>query len=307
MKPVKIVAAGYQVPASVHNRAMRVLEAELARRLPGEVEFDFTDNVMDQGKAAGDLLTMVEDGTLTLCYQSTTRMPARVPEFALLDLPFLFADRAGAYAVLDGAFGTHLRERLEAMSPFRILGYWDNGFRHLTNRVRPIHAPADCAGLRIRTQFSETHQAAFRQLGAEPVAIDVRDLVASLEAGVVDAQDNALTNIYNFEIYRHHPYVTLTAHVFGTSAVYANAERLAELGPRIEGELRQAVAVATSAQREFAAAEDAVALAHLEAAGTQVVRLTAGEHEAFVQAVAPVAEAQRAEFGDELFRMATGR
>ena len=250
---------------------------------------------------------MVEDGTLTLCYQSTTRMNAHIPEFAMLDLPFLFQDRADAYATLDGPFGDHLRGRLEAATPYRILGWWDNGFRHLTNRVHTIRTPRDCAGLRIRTQFSETHQAAFRRLGMEPVAIDVRDLVTSLAAGAVDAQDNALTNVVNFEIYKHHPYVTLSAHVFGTSAVYANADRLAELGPEVAAVLRDAVTQATAAQRAFAAAEDAIAMAKLEAEGVEITRLTPAEHATFVEAVAPVLDAQRAQFGDDLFRLATGR
>jgi tripartite ATP-independent transporter DctP family solute receptor len=306
MPPTRIVAAGYQVAASVHNRAMRVLEADLAKRLP-EVEFDFTDSILDQGKTAGDLIKSVEDGTLTLCYQSTTRMPAHVPEFAILDLPFLFQDRATAYATLDGAFGDHLRERLEAVTPLRVLGWWDNGFRHLTNRLRPLRTPEDCVGLRIRTQFSETHQAAFRCLGMEPKAIDISELIASLEAQLVDAHDNALTNVVNFGIYRYHPYVTLSAHVFGVSAIYANADRLAELGPEVEAALRESAKVATRAQREFAAAEDAVALAKLLEEGVTVTELTGAEHAAFAQAVAPVFDAQRAQFGDEMFRLATGR
>jgi tripartite ATP-independent transporter DctP family solute receptor len=306
MPPVKIAAAGYQVAASVHNRAMRVLQADLAKRLP-DIEFDFTDSILDQGKTAGDLIKGVEDGTLTMCYQSTTRMPAHVPEFAILDLPFLFQDRATAYATLDGPFGDHLRTRLEAVTPLRVLGWWDNGFRHLTNRLRPVRTPEDCEGLRIRTQFSETHQAAFRLLKMEPQAIDISQLIASLEAQVVDAHDNALTNIVNFEIYRFHSYVTLSAHVFGVSAIYANADRLTELGPDVEAALRESAKVATRAQREFAAAEDAVALAKLLEVGVSVTELTPAEHHAFTDAVAPLFDQQRAQFGAEMFRLATGR
>ncbi len=306
VEPIVIKAAGYQVPASVHNRAMRVLERELVARLGDRIRFDFVDSVLDHGQTAGDLYSMVEDGRLTLVYQSTTRLAARIPEFALLDLPFMFRERSTVYGVLDGAFGTYLQRQVEATTPFRILGYWDNGFRHLSNRMHPIAAPADCAGLRIRTQFSEVHQRAFRLLGFEPMAIDVSQLTASLESVTVDAQDNALTNIFNFDIYRNHPYVTLSAHTFGTSAVIANAERLAALGPEVEGALRDAVRVATTAQRELAAAEDAAMLARLTDTGVTITRLTEAERAAFLGAVAPLIDEERERFGTERFAQARG-
>ncbi|MEX2445916.1 MAG: TRAP transporter substrate-binding protein [Dehalococcoidia bacterium] len=304
---VVIHAAGYQVPASVHNRAMRVIEAELAARVGDRVRFEFTDSVLDLGKTAGDLFKMVESGELTLCYQSTTRLAQRIPEFGMLDLPFVFRERQDAYAVLEGPFGDFLRDRIESTSVFRILGWWDNGYRHLTNRARTIRTPEDCAGLTIRTQFSETAQQAFRLMGFEPVAIDIRDLPAALEAGTVDAQDNALTNIYNFEIYRKHPYITLSGHAFGTSVVLANADRLAALDEDVREALTDAVRIATETQHGFAAAEDATIIERLAGTDAEVTTLTAGQHEAFVDAVSPLIDADRERFGADLFAQATGR
>ena len=303
---IEIRAGGYQPPTSVHNRAMHVLQAEVAARLGDVASFAFTENVMEQGHNAADLLSMTESGELTFCYFSTSYLAARVPEFGLLDLPFVFRERAHAYAVLDGALGSHLRERLEAETGYRLLGLWDNGFRHITNRVRPIRVPEDCAGLRIRTLLSEAHQRAFSLMGFEPVPLDVKDLLAAVAAGTIDAQDNALTNVYNFEIYKAHRYITLSGHFFGAAALLAHAATFDAWSRTVQKEVRAAAAGATRAQREYAAAEDAAVLDRLEDTDTEVLALTDAEREAFAAVVGPMLEEQRRRFGEELFRLAVG-
>ena len=151
MAPVTIRFGGYQPPASVHSRGAKVL----GEALGDAVEFQMEPNVIDQGRNAADLLTMVESGELNMCYFSSSYLADWVPEFALLDLPFVITERDQAYGVLDGELGALLADKLAAASGFRLLGFWDNGFRHFSNRVRPIRTPEDCAGLRIRTLFSE--------------------------------------------------------------------------------------------------------------------------------------------------------
>ena len=205
---------GYQPPESVHSRAAAAFGEAVRSRLGGAVPFDLEGNVMDAGRNAADLLGMVESGEKTMCYFSSSYLAGRVPEFALLDLPFAVDDRAAAYAALDGALGALLAERLETSSSYRLLGFWDNGFRHLSNRVRPLRMPEDCAGLVIRTLFSDLHRDTFRHLGFRTRALDVKDLLEAIRAGTVDAQDNSLTNMWNFRICDRHPHVTLTGHFF---------------------------------------------------------------------------------------------
>ena len=158
-----------------------------------------------------------------MCYFATSYLAHRVPELAVLDLPFLLDHRERAYALLDGALGAHLAERVEAATGYRVLGYWDNGFRHLTNRVRPLRTPADCRGLRTRSMPSELHQAVFAQLGFAPVVLDVKDFLAALRDGTVDAQDNSLTNVSIFEIHRHHRHLTLSGHFYGAAFLLCHA------------------------------------------------------------------------------------
>jgi TRAP-type C4-dicarboxylate transport system substrate-binding protein len=187
-----------------------------------------------------------------MCYLSTNYLADRVPELALLDLPFVFDCRERAYGLLDGALGALLADRLEASTGYRLLGYWDNGFRHLTNRVRRIRTPTDCRGLRMRTLPSELHQAVFRLLGFEPVALDIKDLLAALRAGTIDAQDNSLTNVRNFEIHRHHRHVTLSSHFFGVAGLLCRAATYRAWPRDVQQAVREAAQEAGSGEIRIA-------------------------------------------------------
>jgi C4-dicarboxylate-binding protein DctP len=298
--PVTIRFGGYQPPASVHSQGAAVLGQGLAARLGGAVRFELIGDVVAAGRPAGDLLGLVERGELSMCYFSSSYLAGRVPELELLDLPFAFDRRERAHALLDGPLGALLAERVAAATGYRVLGWWDNGFRHLTNRVRPIRTPADCRGLRLRTLVSDLHQAVFRRLGFEPVALDVKDLLAAVRAGTIDAQDNPLTNIYNFEIYRHHPHVTLSAHFLGVAALLCHRATHDGWPAGVRAAVAAAAGEATAAQRRLAAAEDVEVLARLEPAGTRVVRLTDAERDAFRSAVAPVVDGVRDRLGPRL-------
>ncbi len=296
--PITIAIGGYQPPRSVHSRAIGLLAANLRARLGEAVETVVEPNVVAGGRKAADLLDMVASGTLTLCYFSTSYLSKWVPAMALLDVPFLHTERAALFAALDGAAGAVLADRLAAAAGLRPLAYWDNGFRHLTNRVRPLRRPADCRGLRIRTLDSPVHQTVFRCLGFEPVVLDVKDLGPAVAAGTVDAQENPLTNIFNFGIHEHHRFVTLSGHVLGVAALLCNAAIDEGWPAAVRAAVRAAAADVTTAQRAMAAAEDAAVLESLGPV-TEITRLDAADLAAFRAAVAPVVEDLRRRHGDD--------
>jgi len=168
MNPIVIKFGGYQKPASINNAAARLFGEVLQARLGERVSFQLIGNVFDLGRPSGDLPVMVKNGELSLCYISSVRFTAPVPEFKLLELPFVVNDRQSVHRAFAGEFGDLCKRRMQDATAFRLLGLWDNGFRHLTNRVRPIRTPADCRGLRIRTQMSELHGEALRALRSSP-------------------------------------------------------------------------------------------------------------------------------------------
>ncbi|MGH6897810.1 MAG: TRAP transporter substrate-binding protein, partial [Geminicoccaceae bacterium] len=216
---------GYQSAASVHTRAIAVFARALEARLGDQVAVEITANVGELGHKAKGLLQLVADGALDMCYFSSSYLAGRVPALGALDLPFVVEERERLHAALDGALGRYLQAAIAEVTGYLALAFWDNGIRHLSNRARPIRGPGDCRGLRIRTQHNAFHQEVFRALGFEPLAIDPSELAAAVRDGRVDAQENPLTNLVNFGIYEHHPYITLSGHLFGVAPVLVNRER----------------------------------------------------------------------------------
>jgi TRAP-type C4-dicarboxylate transport system substrate-binding protein len=285
---ITITAGGYQPPASIHNVAARRFGERLTQRLGDRVAFELIPSVLDLGRPSAELPVMVESGELSLCYMSTVRFSADVPELQLLELPFLVRDRATIWRALDGELGALFTERMHATTPFRVLGLWDNGFRHLTNKIRPIRRPEDCRGLRIRTQGSALHGEVFKALGFEPMAIDIKRFVQEVAGDTIDAHDNPLTSIYVFGVHRHHRHVTLTGHFFGASFLLCNASHYRGWPADVRAAVDEAAREATALQRRLAATEDADVLAKLDPRENDVVQLTPAEHAAFVDAVRPV-------------------
>ncbi len=303
MKPVVIRLGGYQKPASIHTRACVRFGEVLQREAGDKVDFQFVPDVLALGHKSGDLPGMVESGELSMCYISSLRYAKWVPELALFDLPFQFPDRAAAYKVLDGKLGQSLRAKTAAQSPFQLLAYWDNGFRHFSNKVRPIRKPADCKGLRIRIQMSEVQAASLRLLGIEPILEDIKIFVEQIGGDRFDGQDNPLTNIVNFNMHKHHRYITLSGHVYGVACLMANGAQYASWPADVQRAVDTAATEATAFQRQLAAAEDEEMLKKLDPAENEVVKLTPIEHRAFVEAVKPVTDQYRKDFGGSFFAL----
>ena len=301
MNPILIKLGGYQKPASVHNQAATLFGKVLRQQLGNRIEFELIGDVLQLGRKSGDLLPMVEGGELSICYMSTVRFTPAVPEFRLLELPFVVTDRNVVNSALDADFGDFLKRRVRDTTPYRVLAFWDNGFRHFSNSVRPIRTPADCRGLRIRTQMSELHGEVFRALGFEPIATDVKDFVEQIASGKFQAQDNPLTNIYNFGIHRHHRYITLSGHFFGASALACNEALYQSWPEEVRSAVDAAAREATALQRRLAVAQDTQVLEQLDPNDNEVIRLTATEHAAFTAAVQPVLAKYRKKIDPRLF------
>ncbi len=300
MSSSELTFGGYQAPVSIHNRAAQHFGNSLKARMGSRVDFRLIGNVLEKGRLSGDLPAMVARGELDFCYISSVRFSKPVPEFKLLELPFVVRDRSAVVAALDGDLGRLLRERMHENTPFRVLGFWDNGFRHISS-VRPIRTPYDCWGLRIRTQFSDLHMETFRALDFEPVAVDVKEFVDQIASERFHAQDNPLTNIYNFGVHNYHRYITLTGHFFGASVFICSQKHYDEWSPQLQEAVEAAAQEATAVQHRLAAAEDAEILAKLDARTNEVIRLTDEQHALFVNKVKPVLEKYRGVLGGGLF------
>jgi TRAP-type transport system periplasmic protein len=276
---------GYQGETSILTRAIRRLAASLAA-IPGAGwQVDVTRDVTEQGARATDLLSMVEKGAMEICYFASGYLAGRVASLGAFDEPFPKLDRVRLFAELDAAPGARLAGDLARHTGYGLLGFWDNGLRHISNRLRPLHHPDDCRGLRIRTLDNVMYQRMLAAVGFTPVVIDVKDLVRAVEIGEVDAQENPLTNTVNFGLHRTHKHLSLTSHFHGVALLLANRAWFEGLAPAIQSAVLAAAADATAAQRQWAIDEDAVCLERLRREGVAIVPAEEIDFAAFRAAV----------------------
>jgi len=301
--PIRIRMAGYGPPSTGFSKALQFIGDRLAAAFGTRVAVDYVFNIMDHGHKAEDILTLVENGEMTLGYQSSSYLTDRVPELGFVDLPFLFADNTQARAAMDGALGEFLARKTEERIDYRILGWFENGFRHISNRLRPIHVPADLKDMKIRVLPSEIHRRTFELLGAVAMRMDLTEAIAMIKAGTLDAQENPLANTVTYGVHKFHKFHTLTSHFYISRPVFINRTAFDAWPQDLQRAMRAAVADAVAFQRELALEEHAQSRRIIEDAGCQIVELTAAEHAAFVDAVQPLLADARKMYGAEMFNL----
>jgi len=302
-EPVQIRFGGYGPPSTTHSRALQMIGDALEAEFGDAVDVKYVWNVMDLGYRSEDVLWLAESGVLTVVYQSTSYLTDRVPELGFVDLPFLFAGNDAARAAMDGALGDHLKARIEDRVNYRVLGFFENGFRHISNRLRPVRRPADLAGMRIRVLPSRIQARTFELLGATPLAIDLTEAIGGIKDGTIDAQENPLANTVTYGVHKFHRYHTLSNHFYISRGVFANRPAFEAMPTKMRNALERAVAAATVRQRELAVAEETIARQALEDEGCEIEELTGGEHALFADAVRPLHQEARSEFGAEMFAL----
>jgi len=259
---------------------------------------------MDFGYKAEEILWLVESGILTLGYQSSSYLTDRVPELSLVDLPFLFADNARARGAMDGALGRRLVQAVESKANFRILGWYENGFRHISNRVRTVRTPADLRGMAIRVLPSQIQKRTFDLLGAKPMIMDLTDAIRMIKAGEIDAQENPLTNTVTYGVHKFHRFHTLSNHFYISRPIFLHRPTFDAWPTDLKEAMQQAVTASVAFQRELHVKEEEDAEAAIKAEGCEVVTLDGRQHDAFAAAVQPIYAEARKLLGDELFRLA---
>jgi TRAP-type transport system periplasmic protein len=301
---IQIRMGGYGPASTGFSRALKRIGDRLTAELGERVAVKYVWNIMDLGYRADDILWLVEHGLLTLGYQSSSYLTDRVPELGLVDLPFLFTDTQAARAAMDGALGDALARAIEARTNFRILGWFENGFRHISNRLRALRAPADLAGLRIRVLPSQVQARTFELLGAVPLRMDLTEAIAMITAGTIDAQENPLSNTVTYGVHKFHRFHTLSSHFYISRPIFVHRTAFDAWPPELQRAMRAAVTEAVAFQRALHVEEEEAARTAIAAQGCEIVELTTAEHHAFAAAVAPLIEEARATFSRELFELA---
>lgn len=301
--PFRILMGGYGPASTGFSRALQRIGNRLIDRFGSEVEIRYVYNIMDLGYRADDILWLVEEGVLTLGYQSSSYFGDRVPNIAVADLPFLFTDTPSARAAIDGAFGQALATRIEANMGYRILGYFENGFRQISNRVRPIRSPEDLRGIKIRVLPSDVHARTFELLGADPMIMDLSEALEAVVAGTVDAQENPFANTVTYGVHEHHRFHSITNHFYLSRPIFVHRPTFDAWPAELQLELRAAVVDAVQFQRALHIEEEAQAANAIRAAGGEILELTVDQQRQFVDAVKPIYTQAHAQYDAELLSL----
>jgi tripartite ATP-independent transporter DctP family solute receptor len=244
--------------------AMNQFRDELAKASGGQFTVDVFP-AMQLGGAAENVQN-VRAGTLQMIWVGMAFLSRTVPELEAISLPFQFESREQAFRVVDGPVGKLLDAKF-ADKGLTDLGFMELGARHVTNSKRPIKSVEDLKGLKIRMQPNETHLATFRALGANPVAMDIKELYSALQQGVVDGQENPFSVINASRYFEVQKFVSNTGHFFDFINVVANRRAFEALPPAQQKVLRASMAKAVAWQRSRAAAEEAESIAEIKKRG----------------------------------------
>jgi TRAP-type C4-dicarboxylate transport system substrate-binding protein len=295
---------GYAPRDTAHGAGLEAFRAAVVEGTDGAVDMPVTWNILDQGRPVTDLFEMVESGEMFMCYFSTSYQGSRVPALNIIEVPFLFDDVGSAHRALDGDLGSHLTDAVRASTGFEMLGYWDNGFRHLTNRLRTVRSPQDCAGMTVRMQPNLYHEEMIRAWGAIPIAVELKTAIEMISSGQVDAQENPLANTVAYGVDTVHHYVTMSGHLYGARGLFANRAAFEGLPPDVRDVVVTAATDAVALQRRLASENELLLRTRLETAGLEFVDLTAEERGAFREASRPAIDLARRNLGEDLFELA---
>ena len=240
--------------------------------------------------ALGDERAMLEGmrmGTMDMGIITSGPFVNFVPEFGVLDMPFLFSNPSQAHKVLDGEVGREILAKLEEVN-IKGLAYAERGFRNLTNNVRPVHAAGDAKGLKVRVMENEVYTSSFRALGVNAVPMAWPEALTALQQGTVDGQENPVNVIHAFTLLESQKYVTMPRHAYAAAIFTMSKQLFDKLSQAMQKTVLEAAQEAAAHERAWVADNEARQLAELKQQGMIVDEKPALE--SFKAAVRPVYE-----------------
>jgi tripartite ATP-independent transporter DctP family solute receptor len=232
-----------------------------------------------------DLVEGLTLGTLDLTMTSTAVLGNFHPQVAVFDLPFIFRDREHAFKALD-TVGMEIAKDLEEKG-MKVLAYYENGVRNMTNNIRPIRVPEDMKGLKIRVMEQPIYIAMMKALGANPTPMAFGELFTALQKGVVDGQENPAAHIYTKRFFEVQKYISLTEHTYSAEPLVVSMITWNKLTPEQQTIIQEAAEEACDWQRQLAIDLENGYWDKIRESGKSEI-ITDVDKEAFREATAPV-------------------
>jgi tripartite ATP-independent transporter DctP family solute receptor len=249
-----------------HEAAVKFAEV-LKAKTAGRIEVQVAPSAQLGDDAA--MVTALRTGALDMSANSQGALANAVPEYAAFGMPFLFANLQQAWKLLDGPLGKELADK-SAEKGLVVLGYWDNGIRHMSNSKKPLLKPEDLKGLKMRTPPDAVTVDIMQSLGAEAQQIKFAELYVALQQGVVDGQENPLMNIHASKLYEVQKFISLTGHKYEMTPFLMGKRSWDRLSEADRKAVMEAAAEATALQRKLSQESDDRLVADLKAKGVRV-------------------------------------
>ncbi len=280
-RPLEIKLGHVGQPGSLFEYVTDEFARRVNERLAGQAELV----IFGSSQLGGDevLLQKLKLGTVDLSLPSTV-MSSAVEGFGLFEMPYLVRDREHMKRIEAEIVWPELAPLAEAEG-YKVLAVWENGFRHVTNSARPIRIPDDLAGIKLRTPRGRWRIRLFQAYGANPTPMPYSEVFVALQTGVMDGQENPLSQIYGGKFQEVQRYLSLTGHVYTPAYVTVGLDRWNRLPESVTSVIEETAREMQAFVHETAARLDADVLAQLEASGMQV---NEADREAFVARSGPV-------------------
>ena len=230
-----------------------------------------------------ELLQKLKLGQVTFALPSSV-MSSVADEFGIFEMPYIVQSRDHMKAIQD-SLGESVFNAAAQEKGYRILSYYENGFRHITNNTRPVNVPEDLAGIKLRTPKGEWRVKMFQLYGANPTPMAFSEVFTALKTGVIDGQENPYAQIWSAKFQEVQKYLSITGHVYTPAYVLVSDKNFAKLPEDIQTDLMDAAAESQAAVYEMAAQLETDLLENLKEGGMEV---NEADKQAFIEASKPI-------------------
>lgn len=264
---VKLTLGHGAAPGNPRHEASVKFAEVVKAKSGGRIEVQVAPSAQLGDDAA--MVTALRTGALDLSANSQGAVANAVPEYAAFGMPFLFANLPQAWKLLDGPLGKELADK-SAEKGLVVLGYWDNGVRHMSNSKKALNKPEDLKGMKMRTPPDAVTVDIMQALGAEAQQIKFAELYVALQQGVVDGQENPLMNIHASKLYEVNKFISLTGHKYEMTPFLMSKRSWDKLSDADRRAVQDAATEATALQRRLSQEADDKLVADLKAKGVMI-------------------------------------
>ncbi len=281
-----------------HGRAFLEFERLVEERSEGQIDVQlYFDGTMGDARQLCESIQLhslqggMGDGASTSNFDKN---------FFATDLPFLFLSPEASYEELDGELGDMLRASAEAHG-MRILGFWDGGFRDISNSVRPVSSPADLAGLKIRVMEAPLYLSVWEAWGANPTPMAFSEVYTALQQRTVDGQDNGPVLTYNNKFYEVLDYYTSMDYALTISPFMVDIPWFDSLDADLQQIIIDTEAECRALERKYQQEQAAEALVAMEEAGVEIIYLNNDQKKEFQEVALTVWDVVEADMSPEIY------